>query len=95
MDQYCPNDCRTGFQGNASALQIAPLFHVAAFHVVALPVLFAGGSNIAIEKYDPEKVTGWIENQAATTVLGAPTHFELWSATGQELAKPQRGRCAT
>ena len=79
-----------GFKATDRALQFAPLFHVAAFHVVALPVLFAGGSNIAIEKYDPERVAGWIEGNAATTVLGAPTHFELWSATGQELAKPPR-----
>ncbi len=79
-----------GFKATDRALQFAPLFHVAAFHVVALPVLFAGGSNIVIEKYDPERVAAWIASHAATTVLGAPTHFELWSATGHELAKPVR-----
>ena len=36
-----------GFQPTDRALQFAPLFHVAAFHVVALPVLFVGFSNIS------------------------------------------------
>ena len=79
-----------GFTASDRPLQIAPLFHVAAFHVVALPVLFVGGSNIVIQKYEPEQVASWIESHGATTVLGAPTHFELWSATGQSLAKPLR-----
>jgi fatty-acyl-CoA synthase len=80
-----------GFLPTDRALQFAPLFHVAAFHVVALPVLFVGASNIVIEKYDPERIAREIERHAATTALGAPTHFELWAATGQPVPPALRG----
>lgn len=74
-----------GFLASDRALQIAPLFHVAAFHVIGLPVMFAGGCNIIIEKYDPADVAEWAERHEATGILGAPTHFELWSESGTPL----------
>jgi fatty-acyl-CoA synthase len=81
-----------GFRPTDRALQIAPLFHVAAFHVVALPVLFVGGSNVMIEKYDAERAASWVDSHAVTTVLGAPTHFELWSGAGSLPPKVSRER---
>lgn len=64
-------------------LHIAPLFHVAAYHVVALPLVMVGGTNVLMGQYDPERVAERIEREGITTMLGAPTHFELWAAHGR------------
>lgn len=67
------------YRNSDRALQIAPLYHVAAFHVVALPLLLVGGCNILIEKYDANRVGQVAAASEVTTILGAPTHFEMWS----------------
>ena len=64
-------------------LHIAPLYHVAAYHVIALPLVMAGGVNVLVRRYEPETVASHIEQEGITTVLGAPTHFELWAAQGR------------
>jgi fatty-acyl-CoA synthase len=81
-----------GFLPSDRPLQFAPLFHVAAFHVVALPVLFVGGCNVIVRRFEPERVAALVAEQCATTVLGAPTHFELWSNAGKPLPEAQRQR---
>ena len=81
-----------GFRPSDRPLQFAPLFHVAAFHVVALPVLFVGGCNIVIRRFEPDRVATLVADHGATTLLGAPTHFELWSAAGGELPARHRER---
>lgn len=81
-----------GFLASDRALQIAPLFHVAAFHVIGLPMMFVGGCNAIVEKYDPTRVAGWMERYRATGILGAPTHFELWSEGGGVLSEAARGQ---
>lgn len=67
------------YRGSDRALHVAPLYHVAAFHVVALPVLFTGGCNILVKKYDAAAVDALVAETKPTTILGAPTHFEMWS----------------
>ena len=73
-------------------LHIAPLYHVAAYHVIALPHLIAGGTNVLVGRYDPETVASVIEKEGITTVLGAPTHFELWAAHGRPPSDAARAR---
>ncbi|MGE0611414.1 MAG: class I adenylate-forming enzyme family protein [Hyphomicrobiales bacterium] len=72
-----------GFSERSRALHVAPLYHVAAFHVVALPVLFVGGVNVIAEKYNAAAIAGLVETHGVTCVLGAPTHFEMWSQEGR------------
>jgi len=64
-------------------LHIAPLYHVAAYHVIALPLVIAGGVNVLVRRYDAQTVASHVEQEGITTVLGAPTHFELWAAQGR------------
>jgi fatty-acyl-CoA synthase len=64
-------------------LHIAPLYHVAAFHVIALPHIFVGATNVLVNRYEPETVADLIERERITNVLGAPTHFELWASRGR------------
>lgn len=71
-----------GLRPTERALQVAPLYHVAAFHVIGLPLLFIGGCNVIVEKYDPEAVAELVETHGITSILGAPTHFELWARDG-------------
>lgn len=81
-----------GFVPADRALQVAPLYHVAAFHVVALPILFIGGCNVVVEKFDPAGIAKQTEDHAVTCILGAPTHFELWSRDGTVPADAARSR---
>lgn len=81
-----------GLTEDARTLHIAPLYHVAAYHVIALPHILAGGANVLVERYQPEAVALQIENEGITNVLGAPTHFELWSSRGRVPSPPGRGR---
>jgi acyl-CoA synthetase (AMP-forming)/AMP-acid ligase II len=81
-----------GFLPDDRALQVAPLYHVAAFHVVALPILFIGGCNVVVEKFDPAGIAAQTEDHAVTCILGAPTHFEMWSRDGTVPAAAARAR---
>jgi fatty-acyl-CoA synthase len=64
-------------------LHIAPLYHVAAYHVIALPHIIIGAANILVRRYEAETVASLIEQEDITNVLGAPTHFELWASRGR------------
>lgn len=75
-----------GFEIHDRTLQIAPLYHVAAFHVIGLPILFVGGCNVIVEKFDPHGVAELADAHAITGILGAPTHFELWAQHGADPA---------
>ncbi|MCC7485752.1 MAG: AMP-binding protein [Burkholderiales bacterium] len=81
-----------GLAAGDRTLHIAPLYHVAAYHVIALPLVMAGGANVLVRRYEPETVASWIEREGITTVLGAPTHFELWAAHGRIPAGAAPGR---
>ena len=64
-------------------LHIAPLYHVAAYHVIALPLILIGAANVLVRRYEAETVAELIEQERITSVLGAPTHFELWASRGR------------
>jgi len=73
-------------------LHIAPLYHVAAYHVIALPLLLVGGANVLVRRYSADAVAAQIEQEGITSVLGAPTHFELWAAQGRPPSHGARQR---
>jgi long-chain acyl-CoA synthetase len=72
-----------GLTAAERTLHIAPLYHVAAYHVIALPLLLTGGVNVLVRRYSADTVASHIEREGITSVLGAPTHFELWAAHGR------------
>lgn len=81
-----------GLVATDRTLHIAPLYHVAAYHVMALPHLIAGGANVLVGRYEPETLAAVIEQEGITTVLGAPTHFELWATHGRPPSDSARAR---
>jgi long-chain acyl-CoA synthetase len=81
-----------GLVATDRTLHIAPLYHVAAYHVMALPHLIAGATNVLVGRYEPETVASAIEEEGITTVLGAPTHFELWATHGRLPHEAARAR---
>jgi fatty-acyl-CoA synthase len=61
-------------------LHIAPLFHVAAYHVMLLPHVLVGASNIIIRKFEPHAVVSAIREHQVTTMLAVPTQFDRIAA---------------
>jgi fatty-acyl-CoA synthase len=61
-------------------LHIAPLFHVAAYHVMLLPHILVGASNIIIRKFEPQTVIAAIREHQITTMLAVPTQFDRIAA---------------
>lgn len=57
-------------------LHIAPLFHVAAFHVMFLPHVLVGASNIVVRKFAPQAVLDAVRKHEITTLLAVPTQFD-------------------
>ena len=72
---------------------MAPLYHVAAYHVIALPVSAGRRRECALVCcYSADAVAAQIEQEGITSVLGAPTHFELWAAQGRPPSHGARQR---
>ena len=63
-------------------LHIAPLYHVAAYHVIALPLLLTGGANVLVRRYGAETVAAHIE-QGASPRCWAPRPI---SSSGPRMA---------
>jgi long-chain acyl-CoA synthetase len=81
-----------GLTAAERTLHIAPLYHVAAYHVIALPLLLTGGANVLVRRYSADTVAAHLEEEGITSVLGAPTHFELWAAQGRLPGEAARQR---
>lgn len=68
-------------------LLIAPLFHVAALGMGALPMLLKGGTVVLQERFEPAAVLDAVERYQVTQLSGVPTTFQLlaehenWAAT--------------
>jgi fatty-acyl-CoA synthase len=58
-------------------LTVLPLFHIGGIGLFALPALFAGGTVIVPDRFDPEKVLHLIEERRATIIMGVPTMLDL------------------
>ncbi|WP_404289064.1 long-chain fatty acid--CoA ligase [Glutamicibacter arilaitensis] len=59
------------------ALLIAPLFHVAAMGMGALPILLKGGTLVLQERFEPAAVLEAVERYQITQLSGVPTTFQL------------------
>ncbi|CAN5471043.1 long-chain fatty acid--CoA ligase [soil metagenome] len=59
------------------ALMVAPLFHVAALGMGALPTLLKGGTLVLQSKFEPGAALAAIERHRVTTLSGVPTTFQL------------------
>ena len=58
-------------------LTLLPLFHIGGIGLFALPALFAGGSVIVPDRFEPEKTLQVIEECRVTLVMGVPTIYDL------------------
>ncbi|MDQ0256916.1 fatty-acyl-CoA synthase [Evansella vedderi] len=64
---------------------LLPLFHIGGIGLFTFPVLFAGGTVVVLEKFEPEKALRWIEKYNVTLVMGVPTiHDALRKASNFE-----------
>lgn len=52
---------------------LLPLFHIGGIGLFTLPVLFAGGTVVVPNKFDPEQTLDIIESEQITLVMGVPT----------------------
>jgi fatty-acyl-CoA synthase len=59
------------------ALMIAPMFHVAALGMGALPTLLKGGMLVLQERVEPGEVLAAIERHRITSLSGVPTTFQM------------------
>jgi long-chain acyl-CoA synthetase len=68
---------------------VLPLFHIFGLNIVLGLTLFAGGSVVLVERFDPVAALETIANQQVTVVAGAPPMFTSWlglpAGHGQEL----------
>lgn len=57
-------------------LHIAPLFHVAAFHVMLLPHVLVGAANVIVRRFEAQTVVDALRKFEITTLLAVPTQFD-------------------
>lgn len=65
-------------------LHMAPLFHVAAYHVMLLPHILVGGFNVILQRFDPDAALDVLKRERITTILGVPTQYDLLAERLQE-----------
>lgn len=58
------------------ALNLAPLYHSAGYFNNFLPCLQLGGTNVIVADFDPERTLALLDDEAITSFLGVPTHFQ-------------------
>ncbi|OZI11627.1 long-chain fatty acid--CoA ligase [Bacillaceae bacterium SAS-127] len=62
-------------------LVTAPMFHCAELHCAFLPRIHAGGSNVILHQFHPQKVLSLIQEENITKFFAAPT---MWNMLLQE-----------
>ena len=60
------------------SLGVLPLFHIFGLNIVLGLSLFAGGSVVLVERFDPVAALETIASQGVTVVAGAPPMFVSW-----------------
>jgi acyl-CoA synthetase (AMP-forming)/AMP-acid ligase II len=63
------------------ALVCAPLFHVAALNMVAMPMVMKGGTTILTGQFDPAGALELIERHRVTVMFGVPAMFNAMART--------------
>lgn len=69
----------TGLQSDEVALVSAPLFHVAALNMVAMPTVMTGGTILLLSQFDAATVLDLIERRSVTVMFGVPAMFNAMS----------------
>ena len=59
------------------SMMIAPMFHVAALGMGALPMLLKGATLVLEPKFDPGRTLELIEKHGATAISGVPTTYQM------------------
>lgn len=70
----------TGLASDEVALVCAPMFHVAALNMVAMPSLMTGGTTVFMGRFDPGAVLELIAEQGITVMFGVPAMFNALAA---------------
>jgi fatty-acyl-CoA synthase len=65
----------TGLASDEVALVCAPMFHVAALNMVAMPSLLTGGTIVFMVSFDPGVVLELIADHGITVMFGVPAMF--------------------
>jgi long-chain acyl-CoA synthetase len=65
------------------SLGVLPLFHIFGLNVILGLSLYAGGSVVLVERFDPATALETIANHRVTFVAGAPPMFASWLALDQ------------
>ncbi len=65
-----------GLRPEDRSLHMAPLYHVAAHHVMLLPHILVGAANVILRKFSPAAALNAIREHDISTVLGVPTQYD-------------------
>ncbi|MBT8338786.1 MAG: AMP-binding protein, partial [Desulfatitalea sp.] len=65
------------YKGHEISLCNAPLFHIGAFNVIAMPFLYAGCRLVLQRFFEPAEALRLIESEKVTTMFGVPVMFQL------------------
>jgi fatty-acyl-CoA synthase len=69
----------TGLSADEVALVSAPMFHVAALNMVAMPALMTGGTTVFMDRFEPGAVLDLIARHGVTVMFGVPAMFNALS----------------
>ena len=71
----------TDLASDEVALVCAPLFHVAALDMVAMPMVMKGGTTVLTGQFDPAGALELIERHRVTVMFGVPAMFNAMAQT--------------
>jgi long-chain acyl-CoA synthetase len=66
-----------GITAEDRTLHIAPLYHSAAYHIFFLTHIMAGGCNVLMSAFDPERVAVTLARERISVLFGVPTLYAL------------------
>jgi long-chain acyl-CoA synthetase len=74
-----------GITAEDRTLHIAPLYHSAAYHIFFLTHMMAGGCNVLMASFDPERVAAILTREQITVLFGVPTLYALLADSSRSL----------
>ena len=83
----------TDLASDEVALVCAPLFHVAALNMVAMPLVMKGGTTLLTGQFDPAVALELIERHRVTVMFGVPAMFNAM-AQSRPSGRPTCRACA-
>jgi fatty-acyl-CoA synthase len=74
-----------GITAEDRTLHIAPLYHSAAYHIFFLTHIMAGGCNVLMSSFDPERVAAILAREQVSVLFGVPTLYALLADSSRSL----------